>query len=195
MQISHAVGGITFSVPDGAIYVNRFGDPAVPVNNAAITITGSGLAVNNGTFSLGSTAFYPTLAGFFTEPGGAYSSVTLPGGGLLQYRGGLAATIAGAAVHVGDVVNADQFGPTTPNGVFFNNTDQTVYLPLNSVITATATPEPGACAFLASFGMVGAVFLRSRKQNSQGSLIGGCRAAVNHRLMCTEAAYRIVGGF
>ncbi len=62
-MLNGAAVQITFNVPDAATYVDRFGLPAVPVLNPMIAISNSGIAANNGTFALDSTAFFPFFQG------------------------------------------------------------------------------------------------------------------------------------
>ena len=155
-----ATANISFEVPNGSVYVDRFGRPAVPVVDPLITIVGSGVAANNGTFALVSTAFYPVFAGFFTEPGGNQIDFSLPSGGTLTVRGNTVATASGSAAVVGGMPVAADFGPTTsaPGLTWFLN-DGTNYDLVGTVVTATgsiaAVPEPGTLALLLA-GTVGA---------------------------------------
>jgi hypothetical protein len=166
MLLNGSTAVISFDVPASATYMSRFGLPEVPVVNPTLTLSGSGNAANNGTFSIESSAFYPSFAGFFTEPGGVNQSVLLGGGDTLRIAGNTNPTASGAAALIGGQVSLADFGPATASSVFTDITASTSYT-IRANITAqlvSPVPEPGPAALIASVTMSGAgiLFLRRR---------------------------------
>ena len=160
-----AAFNINVSVDSSGVYVDSFGNPAIPMNNdATVTISGSSQASNNGTFQLPQLAFYPSFAGLFTHPDGIAPLHTLAVGGDLRIRLFTNPSATGAGATVGQTVSLSDFVPATSSGYPWA-TPTASYTQVNTTLTATLTPstvpEPSSLALLG----LGAV----------GLAIGACR--------------------
>lgn len=156
------------TVDSNAVYIERFGNPVVLANpGATVTISGSLIAANNGTFALPQQAFYPfylgAYAGFFLDPTSDFQTVALASGLTLTLILGETPTAHGKAVLVGDEVNILDFAPATnyPHDHFNvkNGTQYSYYKQVGSSINATivptgSVPEPTSLA-MASLGLIG----------------------------------------
>ena len=156
---------INVSFDSSGVYVDSFGYPAIPANNdATVTISGSSQAANNGTFQLPQLAFYPSLAGLFTYPGGVHPVLTLPVAGDLLFNPATAPSSTGATVSVGQTVSLSDFVPATSDNYLWQ-TFSANYNQVSTALTATLTPstvpEPSSLALLGLGGV--------------GLAIGACR--------------------
>ena len=156
---------INVSVDSSGVYVDSFGNPAIPMNNdATVTISGSSQASNNGTFQLPQLAFYPSFAGLFSHPDGIAPLHTLTVGGDLRIRLFANPSATGAGAVVGQTVSLSDFVPATSGGYPWS-TPTANYNQVNTILSATLTPstvpEPSSLALLG----LGAV----------GLAIGACR--------------------
>jgi hypothetical protein len=152
LGLNGATLDVQVDVDSSAVYINRFGLPAVVMNNdATVTISGASIGANDGTFALSQLAFYPSFAGLFTDPGGIAPVVTLVGGTLtLQIN--TQATGTGGAEAIGNTVQLSDFGPATSQNLQLTGSDGPLYNQTNTSVTATTSPEP------ATLGLVFASF-------------------------------------
>jgi hypothetical protein len=144
-----------------AVYVDRFGNPAVLANSGATaTISGSSIAANNGTFALPQLAFYATFAGLFLDPDGIPPTLTLPVGGTLDPNLTTISTVHGGSVVVGDTVNILDFAPARfPTPVPRWQGSNGEYAQVNPTVSASlvnaAVPEPSSFALTGIAGLIG----------------------------------------
>jgi PEP-CTERM motif len=145
-----------------AVYIARFGDPAVLANSGATsTISGSSIAANNGTFALPQLAFYATFAGLFLDPDGNPPTLTLPVGGTLDTNLTTISTVHGGSVVVGDTVNILDFAPARfPTPVpFWQGSNEVFYAQVNPTVSAVlvnaGVPEPSSFALTGIAGLIG----------------------------------------
>jgi hypothetical protein len=152
LGLNGATMDVQVDVDSSAVYVNRFGLPAVVMNNdATVTISGASVGANDGTFALSQLAFYPSFAGLFADPGGVAATVTLVGGTLtLQIN--TQATGTGGSEIIGNTVQLSDFGPATSQNLQLGASNGDVYNQTNTSVTATLAPEP------ATLGLVFASF-------------------------------------
>ena len=159
---------VKVDVDSTAVYTNRFGYPAVVLNNdATLTITGSSISANNTTIALPQLAFYPSFAGLFTDPGGNANVSTLPSGGSITLQINTVATTHGAAARVGDTVSLADFAPATSALEPLSGSDGTTYNQVNTSIRAALSPVPEPSSFVlrALAGLSGLIVSRSRRKN------------------------------
>jgi hypothetical protein len=161
LGLNGAFLNIQVDVDSSALYVNRFGLPAVIMNNdATVTVSGSSNASNNGTFALPQLAFYASFAGLFADPAGAAATVTLPVGGTLTLQVNTFATATGAAEAIGNTVNILDFAPATSEDLQFGASNGDVYSQINPIVIATTlTPEPASVTLVLA-SLVGLGFMR-----------------------------------
>jgi hypothetical protein len=152
LGLNGATVDVQVDVDSSAVYANRFGLPAVVMNNdATVTISGASVGANDGTFALAQLAFYPSFAGLFGDPGGVADTVTLVGGTLtLQIN--TVATGTGGAEIIGNTVQLSDFGPATSQNLQLPASNGDFYNQNNTSVTATTAPEP------ATLGLVFASF-------------------------------------
>lgn len=166
LGLDGALLSITVDVDSGAVYIDRFGYPSVIMNNdATLTISGSSIPSNNGTFAFPQLAFYPSFAGLFTDPAGADPVVSLPVGGSLTFALNSNATLTGSSALVGNTIDILDFGPATSRDSEFGG-DSAQYGETNTNITVSmtsATPEPGSLALVLS-SLAGLSLLVRRKR-------------------------------
>jgi hypothetical protein len=170
LGLNGATLDIKVDVSSGAVYVSRFGFPAVVMNDdATVTISGSSIPSNDGMFALSPSAFAPTFAGLFDEPSGLNLTLSLPVGGTLELDINTNPSVHGSGVKVGDTVNILDFAPATSKGLTFTASNAE-YNQVNPTVTATlsAVPEPSS-AVLASIGAVVAfvIYGSSRHRREQ----------------------------
>jgi hypothetical protein len=159
---------IKVDVSSTAHYITHGALPLVVMNNdATITISGSSIPSNNGTFALPQLAFYPTYAGLYTDPAGAAPSVTLPVGGTLNFSLKTNPTAQGSSEFIGQPVNILDFAPATSATQQFNeSTGSAFYNQVNPTMTASSVtasvPEPASVSLVAI--SLGALGLLRRRQ-------------------------------
>jgi hypothetical protein len=163
LGLNGAFLNIQVDVDSSALYVNRFGLPAVIMNNdATLTISGSSIASNNGTFALPQLAFYPTFAGLFADPAGVAATVTLPVGGALTLQANTFATATGASEAIGNTINVLDFAPATSQGLqFYSSGNAAQYDQVNPTVIdgIAAVPEPASVTLVLA-SLVGLGFMR-----------------------------------
>jgi hypothetical protein len=158
LGLNGAVLDIAVDVDSSAVYITRFGLPAVIMtNDATITISGSSIPSNNGTFALPQLAFYPSFAGLFADPAGVASTVTLPVGGTLTLQINTNPTATGSAEAIGNAVNLLDFAPATSKNLQLSGTNG-AYSQNNTAVNASEAPEPATLglvlASLCGLGLV-----------------------------------------
>lgn len=153
LGLDGATVDVQVDVDSSAVYTNRFGYPAVVMNNdATVTISGASIGANDGTFALSQLAFYPSFAGLFTDPAGGWALVTLPVGGTLTLQINTNATGSGGAEIIGNTVQLSDFGPATSQNIQLPGSDGSLYNQNNTSVTATLSPEPATLGLMfASF--------------------------------------------
>jgi hypothetical protein len=149
---------VNFMVASGATYVERLGFPAVPTFVETVTLSGTSGGVNDGIFALPALAFYPSFAGFFTEPAGLFIVFALPepDNTFLVIRGNTVPTASGQLVNVGDPVALAHFVPAVSAGIAWE-ADGSVYAQTGTSINAfetTAVPDPATLLLLGT-GLAG----------------------------------------
>jgi hypothetical protein len=153
LGLNGATVDVQVDVDSSAVYITRYGLPAVIMNNdATVTISGASVGANDGTFALSQLAFYPSFAGLFTDPAANWAMVTLPVGGTLTLELNTNATGTGGAEIAGNTVQLSDFGPATSQNLQLPGSDGSVYNQNNTSVTATLAPEP------ATLGLVFASF-------------------------------------
>jgi hypothetical protein len=155
-------------VDTNAVYIDRFGYPAVVANSGATsTISGSSIAANDGTFALPQLAFYATFAGLFLDPDGIPPTLTLPVGGTLDPNLSTISTAHGGAVVIGDTVNILDFAPARSQGLFWEGSNG-VYAQVNPTVSAAlvnaAVPEPSSLALCGIAGLSGLGYAWRRRR-------------------------------
>jgi hypothetical protein len=153
-----------------AVYIDRFGNPAVVANSGATTtISGSSIAANNGTFALPQLAFYATFAGLFGDPDGFPPTLTLPVGGTLDPNLSTISTAHGGSVVLGDKVNILDFAPARSAGLFWEGSNG-VYAQVNPTVSAAlvdaAVPEPSSFALTSIAGLSGLGYAWRRRKRT-----------------------------
>ena len=152
---------VTFDVNTPAVYVDRSSFAAIPASNGQVVISGATVAGNNGTYSLGALAFYPTFAGFFDDPIANTASVLLPDGNTLYLQGNTSPTPGSSNATIGSAVQLNDFVPAKSTAQW-NAPDGTFY-DVNASITATAVPEPASLSIMVAGLLAGGAICRRKK--------------------------------
>ena len=153
-------------------YEDLFGYPAVPTLKESVTITGSSVAANNGTYHFANNLiFYATFAGLWD--GGTFADFTLGDGEELRTHYRTNPSEDGATVEAGDYVHLSQFTPATSIDATwvllgYSAGSFTYYNQLNSKVTASfvQVPEPSTFA-LFGIGLVGVALMRRRRSTKK----------------------------
>ena len=152
-----------------APYIDRFSFPAIAGIAPTVDISGASVSGNNGILGvLNGAAFYPSFAGVFSEPGGGFMQIALPGtGDLVEFGLFTNATASGSAAVIGGTPIISDFVPATVNSdgsggiTRFLIGGVATYDLANSRITAFKIPEPSSFAVV-SLGLAGLI-VRRRK--------------------------------
>lgn len=151
LGLNGATVTVQADVNSNAVYGVISGLPAVQMNNdATVTISGSSITANDGTFSLEQTSFAPTFAGLFDGTGN-WLTLTLPvGGSFSEIILSTNPSAVGSTELIGNTVNPLDFAPaTSKNGFWQAIVNNAQYSESNIIISVSTTPEPATLGLMA----------------------------------------------